>query len=329
MILKTFLLLFRLNCMIYLSLALGAGYFASQEYQSYSANIVNAKFHMAEGPPDPVPLSKWNASFDIFANGEVNLEGVYLPSLEQGRFDLFGVKWGFILLADEKVGGVSAVLVVRSNYIGLIERQLVVQGSGERIPVTVNGTLNQSSEFADLIWRELSVMDITISDNLVVIEPFIGNRAELIYSAAEESINSVIIFGFLACFLVLLALVKFRIKRKSSAKPSQVFFREALAAGQEDPRSQRSAPSNGLSVTSPWEISEQQAGPLPSIVNNRFKSQNILTPACLHITELEAQPSFVSVFPGGGSSFRFKSADEIILQSFGTLSTLKPLKPYD
>jgi hypothetical protein len=83
-------------------------------------------------------------------------------------------------LADEKVGGVSAVLVVRPNYIGLIERQLVAQYSGERIPVTVNGTLNQSSECADLIWRELSVMDIPISDDLVVIEPFIGNRAELI-----------------------------------------------------------------------------------------------------------------------------------------------------
>ncbi len=77
--------------MIYLSLALGAGYFANQQYQSYYSNIINAKFQMAEGSPDPVPLSKWNASFDISANGEFNLEGVYLPSLEQGRFDLFGV----------------------------------------------------------------------------------------------------------------------------------------------------------------------------------------------------------------------------------------------
>jgi hypothetical protein len=124
-------------------------------------------------------------------------------------------------------------------------------------------------------------------------------------------------------------MVKFRIKRNSSAKQSQVLFREALAAGQKDPRSQQSAPSNGLIVTFPWETSEQQTGPHPLMANNRFKSQNILTLPCLHIAELEAQPLFISVFPGGGSSFRFESANEIILQSFGNLSTLKPLKPYD
>ena len=329
MILKILLLPFRFNWMIYLSLALGAGYVANQNYNSYSANIINAKFQIAEGPPDPMPLSEWNISYDIFTNGEVNITGVYLPSLDQGRFNLFGAKWGFISLVDEKVGVVSAVLVARPNNIGLIERQLVAQGSGERILVTVNGTLNQNSEWADVIWKELSVMDIPISDDLVVIEPFTGKRAELIYGAAEKKISTVIIFVGLAGFLVLLALLRFRIKRKSWVKKSQVTFREALSAGQKNPRSQRLAPSNGLIVTSPWGTSEEQAGLPPPIANIQVKSQNIITPLCLHIAELEVQPPFISVFPGGGSSFRFKSADEIILETFGTISTLKPLKPND
>ena len=329
MILKTFLLPFRLNWMIYLSLALGAGYVANQDYYSYSANIINAKFQIVEGPSDPIPLSKWNISYDIFNNGEVNITGVYLPFLGQDRFDLFWVKWGFISWADEKVGEVSAVPVARPDNIGLIRRQLVAQGSGERILVTANGTLNQSSEWTDVIRKELSVKDILISDDLVVIEPFIGKRAKLIFGAAEKTISTVIIFGGLAGFLVLLSLLKFWTKRKLWVKKSQAKFREALAAGQKNPRSQRSAPSNGLIVTSPWVTSEEQAGPPPPIANTQVKSQNIITPLCLHIAELEVQPPFTSVFLGGGSSFRFKSADEIILEAFGTISTLKPLKPND
>lgn len=329
MILKMLLLPFRFNWIIYLTLALGAGYFANQEYQIYSANIVNAKAQIAEGPPDPSPLPKWNTSTDISVNGEVNIVGVYIPSFDQGRFDLFGAKWGVIILADEKVREVSAVLVVRLDDISLIEHQLVAQGNGERIIVTVNGTLNHSSEWVDLIWGELSVMDIPISDDLVVIEPFIGNRAEVIYRAAEKTIDTLIIFSSLAGILALLALVKFLNKRKSSVSQSQILDREALAAGQKSPRSQRSAPSNGLIVTSPWGIPKEQSGLLPVMVNAQAKSQNILNPLCLHIADLEVQPPFTSVFPGGGSSFRFKSADEIIRQSFGTLSTLKPLKPYD
>jgi hypothetical protein len=34
------------------------------------------------------------------------------------------------------------------------------------------------------------------------------------------------------------------------------------------------------------------------------------------------EPVFKSVFPGGGSAFRYKTADQIVLQYFGTLSML-------
>ncbi|MFB1026217.1 MAG: hypothetical protein QMC33_13075, partial [Octadecabacter sp.] len=100
---------------------------------------------------------------------------------------------------------------------------------GERIPVTVNGTLNQSSEWAGLIGTELFVMDIPSSDDLVVIEPFLGNRAASIYAAAERTIGTVIILGGLAGFLVLLALVKLLSGRRSSATHSQMSGWEALA----------------------------------------------------------------------------------------------------
>jgi len=44
---------------------------------------------------------------------------------------------------------------------------------------------------------------------------------------------------------------------------------------------------------------------------------------------LTMQSRYKSVFPGGGSGFRFKTADQIIREAFGTLSTLKSAKRPD
>jgi hypothetical protein len=338
MILKTLLLPFRLNWTIYLGLAIGAGYLANQDYQTYVSNTIAAEFEVADGPPDPSPLSKWDANNDASANGEVNVAGVYFTALATGSFDPLGSERGFVLLADDQGREVKAVLVVRPEDIALLERQLVAQGSGERIPVTVNGTLNRSGEWAGLIRTELFVMDVPSSDDLLVIEPFLGNRAVSIYDAAEKTIGTVIILGGLAGFLVLLALVKLLSGRRSTATQSQMSGREALAARQKNRPSQRSLPSNGNDKTSPWGALDAQAAtppPMPASTPSQpqpkvqANSQNKTATPRLQIAELEVQPLFTSVFPGGGSSFRFKSADEIIRQSFGTLSTLKPLKRDD
>jgi hypothetical protein len=338
MILKTLLLPFRLNWTIYLGLALGAGYLANQDYQTYFSNTIAAEIQVADGPPDPSPLSKWDANNHASANGEVNVAGVYFMALASGSFDPLGSERSFVLLADDQGREIKAVLVVAPENIALLEQQLVAQGGGERIPVTVNGTLNQSGEWAGLIGTELFAMDIPSSDDLVVIEPFLGNRAASIYAAAERTIGTVIILGGLAGFLVLLALVNLLSGRRSSATQSQMSGREALAARQKKRPSRRSLPSNGTDKTSPWGAPDAQAAtPLPmpantslqSQPNGKANSQNKTAPSRLQIAELEVQPPFTSVFPGGGSSFRFKSADEIIRQSFGTLSTLKPLKRDD
>jgi hypothetical protein len=338
MILKTLLLPFRLNWTIYLGLALGAGYLANLDYQTYLSNTIAAEIQVADGPPDPSPLSKWDANNDSSANGEVNVAGVYFMALASGSFDPLGSELGFVLLADDQGREIKAVLVVAPENIALLEQQLVAQGSGERIPVTVNGTLNQNSEWAGLIGTELFVMDVPSSDDLVVIEPFLGNRAASIFAAAEKTIGTVIILGGLAGFLVLLALVKLLSGRRSSATQSQMSGREALAARQKKRPSRRSLPSNGTDKTSPWGAPNAQAAtppPMPkntslqSNSNGEASLQNKTAPSRLQIAELEVQPPFTSVFPGGGSSFRFKSADEIIRQSFGTLSTLKPLKRDD
>jgi hypothetical protein len=326
MILKTLLLPFRLNWTIYLGLALGAGYLANLDYQTYLSNTIAAEIQVADGPPDPSPLLKWDANNDSSANGEVNVAGVYFMALASGSFDPLGSERSFVLLADDQGREIKAVLVVAPENIALLEQQLVAQGSGERIPVTVNGTLNQNSEWAGLIGTELFVMDVPSSDDLVVIDPFLGNRAASIFAAAEKTIGTVIILGGLAGFLVLLALVKL------------LSGREALAARQKKRPSRRSLPSNGTDKTSPWGAPNAQAAtppPMPkntslqSNSNGEASLQNKTAPSRLQIAELEVQPPFTSVFPGGGSSFRFKSADEIIRQSFGTLRTLKPLKRDD
>lgn len=65
-------------------------------------------------------------------------------------------------------------------------------------------------------------MYIPSSDELVVIEPFLGSRATSIHYDAERTIGTAIISVSLAGALVLLALANLRVGRKSSATQSQM-----------------------------------------------------------------------------------------------------------
>lgn len=336
MIFKLIFLPFRLNWLFTLAFALGLGYLAYLSFQTYVGNWNEARFQVREGAPDPTLLSKWSAATDVGTNNEVNVQGIYFTAIAQGSFDPVGMQRWFIPLADDRGREVKAVLVVREEDLVRLQRQLAAQGSGDRIPVTVNGTLNQSSNWEDLIWIELFGMDVPSSEDLVVIEPFIGARSNTIYDRAEQSFGMVVIFGALAALFGFVAVVKVLFAlvrgRKSSATQSQMSGREAMAARQSKQPSRKSLPKSDAPQASPWGGFEPQARAstqalLPEKSKKTVPAKTQRKPEIRPSKEeIPPQPAFKSVFPGGASGFRFKSSDEIIRQSFGSLSSARAYK---
>ena len=346
---------FRLHWAIFFGLALGVGYLGYQEYQTAELNFARASERIAQGAPDATPLSKWNATTDVDADGEVNVQGLYFPGLQSGSIDPFGPRRAFIMLADDLGREVKAVLVVHPNDLPQLQSELAQQGRGDRIPVTVNGAFSQSAEWADLIWTELFVMDVPRADDVVILEPYLGSRAAAINEEAENSLLVAIGIAVIAGFFALVAVAKLLFGGKSAATQSQRSAkavhaaREAKTPSQKAPPTKaptnktlpnKTPPNNGAPAASPWGSFQPQpraggpAKPSPSKGMVKPQSEAQLKAKkkprqSTKTSEEEPQPDFKSVFPGGGSSFRYKSADQIIRQSFGTFSAPKLSKHED
>lgn len=335
--------IFRLPWIVYLGLGAWAGYFAYQEYENYRFNVFEAGYQASEGAPDPTPLSKWNGVSDVYSNDEVHVAGLYFEALPQGRFDPVGLERGFILLADDLGREVKAALVVMPDDLPRLQRQLEAQGGGDRIAVNVNGTLSRNSDWASSIATELFVMNLPGSPDLVVIEPFIGNRADALHDAAEKTFGTVTVFGALAGLLAVFGVAKLLAasgaRRESSEHQSQKSGREVQAEKQAKQPRQKALPTGNAPGASPWGTFQPQ----PRATDTSKQSSRMVKPQAPaqatantekpergETAEIPTEPAFKSVFPGGGSAFRFKSADQIIMQTFGTRSRLKPkMKPIE
>lgn len=321
--------IFRLNWKIYVGLALGAGYFAYTEFEDYRFNMLEAEQRVQEDPPALTPLSQWTTA-DIGNYNEVNVAGLYFSALPQGEFDRIGGTQGFIMLADDLGREVKAILAVRPDDLGRLRSQMAAQGNGDRVAVVVGGILNRTAEWDGAIRTELLALNLPAAQNLVVIEPFVGRRADAIYRKAERTIGPVWVFGALAGLLAALGLGKRAIEmgeRTSLATQSKRPARGLQDAKKTKTPTQKAMPNSGNEAApSPWGVSDAQAFGA-TFRPQTAKSKELPKPIKTEVTP--PIPAFKSTFPGGGSGFRFKSADEIIRQSFGTLSALKTTKRDD
>jgi len=204
----------------------------------------------------------------------------------------------------------------------------------------------------------LAEMQVPSANDLVVIEPYIGSRASAVYTTAENTLIKVIalsglaaLLGFVAFIKMLLAMVR---GRRSSATQSQMSGRDAKVARQQKRPTQKAVPIGNASDVSPWGkfqpqdrssnasdspaaksnrmVKPQTGVPAKSVIKGQVKPQSKSQATSAKTTVRTDKPlasDFKSVFPMGGSGFRFKSADQIIRQSFGTLSSLAPSKHED
>ncbi len=328
--------IFRLPWFVYAGLAAWAGYTAYQEYENYRFNVFEAGYQISEGVPDPTPLSKWNAASDVHGNDEVHVSGLYFEALPSGAFEAVSVRRSFILLADDQGREVKAALVVDPDDLLRLQRMLEAQGNSDRIAVNVNGTVNRSTSWANEIDTELSRLNIPGAPDLVVIEPFIESRADALRENAEDSFANVTVFGVLAGLLGFLGVGRFLSGRgarlAASAHQSQKSGREVQAEKQAAQAAQNVGLPDQAPEASPWGTFQPQARETetPDKSTRMVKPQ---TPAQAKASRAKpkreadvvtpTEPQYKSVFPGGGSAFRFKTADQIIKQTFGARSGLK------
>lgn len=334
---------FRLNWTIYIAIAGVVGYFAYTAYEDYRFNVLEAGLRTQEAAPRSALLSQFSER-DIGAYDEVLVEGLYFSALPQGEFENSGSTRGYIMLADDRGQEVKAALVLRTGDLARLQRQLAAQGDGDAIAVTVGGTLIRNTGWEDTIRNQMLLRGLPAGDELVVIEPFLGSRAAALIADAEQSFEVVIVLGVLAGVMAALGLGQFGLGmgdgRRSSATQSQMSARDVLAQRQAKAPSQKTVPSSSVS---PWDSFDPQDSNIAPPSNSSIQKARAPAgrkavsgkpvptrsskPAVTGV--LPPEPAYKSVFPGGGSAFRFKTADEIIRQSFGTLSTLNKVNRND
>lgn len=328
--------IFRLPWFVYAAAAVWIGTLVYAEYEDYLFERLEADIQIREGLPTPAPLSTWNDS-TATDYGELNVQALYFTALPQASFHPMGLERVFIALADELGREVKAVLVVRPSELPDLRRRLASQGSGDRIDVTVNGTLNRDGVWREMIRRQIDVMNLPASDDLVVIEPFLGSRRDAINDTALESRNVAIGLVILAALFALCAVAKM-MSGMSSVRPKATQRRVATQTVKtpvQKTSTQKALPTGSPPpASSPWATFQEDKFQEAAFAQQQpkaalTKKPKPSTPKPPEPTTLTAEQRFVSVFPGGGSSFRFKTADQIIRQSFGTLSSLKSAKHDD
>lgn len=303
--------MFRLPWFVYIACAAGLGYLAYTEYETYLNTLEGAYDQALSQPPATVPLSQFDGRTDTGLNDEINVSGLYFSALPNGTIAPSGLERSFLLLADDRGREVAAALVGSASDLPGFRAMLTAQGNGDRFAVTVNGTLSRNQEWARLIDAQVAALGLPTSDTIVIIEPFVGDRFTAIVDETDDDYALVLFLAGLAGLIGLVGLGKLALSAKGTDTP-QPAPRPAPVAPPASPQTMPAAsPWGGTTTPSRPSPAKQQPKRAPR------KPDADPTPPSV--------PEFVSVFPGGGSGFRFKSADEIIRQSFGTVSRLTPL----
>lgn len=333
--------IFRLPWFVFAAIAVWLGFLASDSNDDYRAELIDADVLIAQGAPGTTALSTWNATTDVTPNDEVNVLGLYFTALPETRFEASGRSRDIIFLADDQGREVKAVLVATASQISQLRAQLQAQSAGgDRFPVTVNGTLNRDAAWSVAIRSRMMALGVPAANELVVIEPFIGTRTAAITRGAERARSTAALIAGIATLFGLLAVMKIIwalfMRRRSSDTQSQMSGSDAQAARTATVPTRHISPSaDSPEQASPWaQFKPQDRTDEPKQISRIVKPQAmgqtgaVGQPKAKPRTETLSDstlplPVFKSVFPGGGSSFRYKSADQIIRQAFGTVSTLK------
>lgn len=330
--------IFKLPAVVYVALGVWLGVLASSAYDDYLIERRAAEIQAVEGLPDRVLASQWNEA-QASDGDEVNVGALYFQGLPNGLISNNGFERAFLPLADDLGREVKVVLVVAPSETAELRRLLERQGSGDQIEVAVNGTLNRNFNWRQMLDNRMAALGLPMADNYIVVEPFLKPRGQALMEGAQGSYDSMVGLGVIAALLAVLGIGKFGVGRpkRSAATQSQTSARDVQAQRSVKTASNKALPTgNGASPWDTFSPQDSNIAPKGAQMVKPQSQQDIQAargrplatqqgrkaskPADPVVPPLE--PVFKSVFPGGGSAFRYKTADQIVLQYFGTLSML-------
>ncbi|SLN28895.1 hypothetical protein [Pseudooctadecabacter jejudonensis] len=267
---------------------------------------------LREGPPPvadlaDVPLRGSSQLMEMHVQGQLRPDVGVLNYMDANRGHQF------VLLDDPNATVVLALAAPNAEAADMITE--IVDRASRDGTVTVQGLRTFDGVESALH----SVRTAGVPKSVILMHPFRGSREDALKAHLFDDMMAPVISGIMTVVLGLLAVWKFRRWRR----------RRAVRRAAQVPQNARETPQ-GKSFPSP-----RPAPPPRTGQGGSPWASGVATTSATFADPEPARPTpntFESVFPGGGSGFRFKSADEIIRETFGTVSTLersKDAKPDD
>jgi len=297
----------------YALIALSLGNLALDQHAGYQSRVMAAERAILAGPPPARTTTAMDTRLRSDPFQEMQVIGNIRADLGVGQIEGTVPKSYIVLDAPERTGPVVAVMFVGSaKQAGLAD---LVAGSNDLGRVTAQGfrrTLDWSTVSGQLRLQG-------VRREVVLMEAIVGNRATALRDEASGDLPFIYVLGGLAAVSGLVAYLRYskwrgrRAAKRPRPTPTQVPNPAPQSATAATPFVPAASPSRPAAVpqASPW------------ATGTRTTSTTFADPP---VDPESPLPEFESVFPGGGSGFRFKTADEIIRQSFGTVSTLDRAK---
>lgn len=299
---------------IYALAAWGFGSLAVPFYHDYTRDQAELQLALVVGPPAAIPVSDFRGR-GVTPLDEVHLTGMIRADLGINEIDGDTTSRTFIVIGP-RGGGAPLVALITPTAQSEAMLDELLSNTGPDASVTVQGLLTSSGRGPVL--GALAARGET--SDLYLVEPFVNGREAGLRGKAQ---GSMILLAVAAGFTVVTALVAlFKLRAWLRRRSTRRAARRPAA-----PVQAQQQPSPAATFDSPWGASTPIAKPssAPAKPQTMPSKTRPRTAAREEEVQIPPEPAFKSVFPGGGSSFRFKSSDEIIRQSFGTFRTRKQL----
>lgn len=304
-------------------------------FEDYRAAQTEEFFALNEGPPAVVDVGNFSAARDIGYMDEAHISGRILANLGILRINGEGPDYDAIVLGNAD-GVPLAVLVFDVLSSERRINQLISTADAEsRVAVQGFVTTKRRSE----VERELTRRGYS-GRNVLLVEPYFENRAGIIAEKVSDAqVGFFVVAGMTVLFAVIAAWRFRRWRKRRAAKksgrsakygqrsPAATLAAKAKALARQPtpwggtPKPQQKTPKPAVPKTSPPRQPTRAAASVPDVSPEVFPE---VSPDVI-----EAYSTFQSVFPGGGSSFRFKTADQIVREYFGTLTLLSRVNSDD
>lgn len=304
---------------VFAFLAFSCGSLAVPFYEEYRAAQTEEFFALNQGPPAVVNVEQFSGSRDIGYFDEVHINGGVLADLGILQFRGEGVDYDAIVLGNDR--GVPLAVLLFENVSSGRDLTAVINKADASNRVSVQGFI--TSDRRSDVEREITRRGFS-AGNVLVLEPYLENRAGVIAGKVQDAQYTFFMIAGMTALFAFLAFWRFTRWRKRRA--AKVLRRSERADQTPSDTTLRATSEGGLTTqANPWgakmpaQPKPQTLQPSASSTFNRQDLNDTQPPE----TDLSLmQPNFKSVFPGGGSGFRFKTSDEIVQQYFGSITDI-------